>query len=80
MQQFLGRRLSGNPIIPAPGHMHLRIEQEHAICERIAPPEIVEQPAVECVLAQSPLDLEHSRFVCRAVHERHLIVAVPGGQ
>ena len=57
MQQFLRSALSGNPIIPTPRHMHLRIEEKHAIPQRIAAPKIVKEPAVEAVFAKSPLDL-----------------------
>jgi hypothetical protein len=60
--------------------MHLRVEQEHAISEGIAPAEIVKKPTVKPVLPKDSLDLEHSRFVRRGFHERHLIVAVLDGQ
>lgn len=81
MNQFLWGAFSRNPIIPAPGHMHCWIQEEYAIAQRIAAPEIVKEPTVEpALLVKDPLDLKHSGFLCSDLHERHLIVGIAKGQ
>src|SRR5690349_14635811 len=60
--------------------MHVLIEEEYSISERIAAAKIVKQPAFDRMLVQDSLDLDHSRVMCSSRHERHLIVDVHVGQ
>src|SRR5262245_28185291 len=80
MEQLTWNPLRWNPVIPSPRHMECRIEMEYAIGERIAPAEIIEEPAVDPGITQGLLNLADTLLHGCGHNRRHLIVALPGSQ